>query len=158
MDQDEPQSFSSGHNHGRNPRPVTINPDSRACETSSPGTRSETPHPGTQEAPDGFPSSSPKRRIPADRDRARGRDEASARHFPDRIAEVRRDHFGDEGVPAIADALQLPHRTWMNYEKGVVMPATVLLCFINLTLVESHWLLTGRGPKYQGPAHSPGRG
>ena len=71
--------------------------------------------------------------------------------FIDRIVEVRRDLFGDEGIPAIADALQLPHRTWMNYEEGVVMPATVLLCFLDLTKVEPHWLLTGRGPKYQGP-------
>ena len=85
------------------------------------------------------------------RDLARRRDEASARHFPDRIAEVRRELFGDEGIPAIADALHLPHRTWMNYEQGVVMPATVLLRFLDLTMVEPHWLLTGRGPKYQGP-------
>ena len=44
-----------------------------------------------------------------------------------RIVEVRRELFGDEGIPAIAEALELPQGTWRNYEAGVVMPATVLL-------------------------------
>ena len=151
MDQDEHRSLSGGHKPERNPRPVTINPDAPACETSSPGTRSVAPHLGIREAGDGLSSSSPKPGIPASPDRARRRNEASASRIIGRIVEVRRDLFGDEGIPAIADALQLPHRTWMNYERGVVMPAHVLLCFLDLTSVDPHWLLTGRGPKYQGP-------
>ncbi len=130
-------------------RQVTTNHDAFACETSTPAPRSVAIHHGIREAGDDSSSSSPRPGLSADRDRARRRDEASARHFLDRIAEVRRELFGDEGIPAIADALHLPHRTWMNYEGGVVMPATVLLCFLDLTRVEPHWLLTGRGPKYQ---------
>ena len=156
MDQDEPRSLSGGHKPERNPRPVTINPDALACETSSPGTRSVTPHSGS-----GRPGTARPHplRSPASRpmpDRAGGEMRRPRVAFIDRIVEVRRDLFGDEGIPAIADALHLPHRTWMNYEKGVVMPAPVLLCFLDLTSVEPHWLLTGRGPKYQGA--EPGRG
>ena len=37
----------------------------------------------------------------------------------------------------------------MNYEMGVVMPATVLLQFLDVTAVEPRWLLTGEGPRYR---------
>ena len=68
-----------------------------------------------------------------------------------RITEVRRERFGDAGVPAVASSLGLPCRTWANYEFGVTMPAQVLLKFITLTAVEPHWLLTGEGAKYRRP-------
>jgi len=151
MDQDEPKSFSNGQNPEGNPQPVATNPDTRACETSSLDPGSGAARLGIREARDGSSPSTPGPGLPANLDRARRADRASERHFPDRIAEVRRELFGDEGIPAIADALHLPHRTWTNYEQGVVMPATVLLLFLDLTMVESHWLLTGRGPRYQGP-------
>lgn len=151
MDQDEHRPFSSGRKPQQKPRIVTIHPDAPANETASPGTRSEAPRFGIREAGDGSSSSSPNRGIPASPGRARRRDEASASRVSARLAEVRRDLFGDEGIPAIAEALRLPHQTWMNFEKGVVMPATTLLCFLDLTSVDPHWLLTGRGPKYQAP-------
>jgi hypothetical protein len=66
----------------------------------------------------------------------------------DRIIEVRRDLFGDAGIPAIAESMHLPERSWRNYEAGVVMSAPILLHFLDLTSVEPHWLLTGEGPKY----------
>ena len=69
----------------------------------------------------------------------------------DRITAVRRDLFGDDGLSALVESLNLPLRTWMNYESGVVMPASVLLRFIELTAVEPHWLLTGEGPRYLSP-------
>jgi hypothetical protein len=66
-----------------------------------------------------------------------------------RITEVRRDLFGDAGIPAIAESMHLPERSWSNYEAGVVMPGPILLHFLDLTSVEPHWLLTGEGPKYR---------
>jgi len=68
-----------------------------------------------------------------------------------RIAEVRRELYGTDGISALVNALDLPRRTWLNYEAGVVMPATVLLRFLDLTAVHPHWLLTGEGPRYRGP-------
>ena len=152
MDQDEPRSLSGGHKPEQNPRPMAINPDAAACETSSPGTRSAAPHlrnPGGRGRPVLILSEA---RHPGQiADRAGGERRQSASRIIGRIVEVRRDLFGDEGIPAIAEALQLPQRTWMNYEAGVVMPAPVLLYFLDLTMVEPHWLLTGRGPKYLRP-------
>ena len=72
-------------------------------------------------------------------------------HLADRIAEVRRDPCGEAGLPAPVDALDLPRRTRMNDEAGVVMPATVLLRFLVLTTVHPHWLPTGEGPQVSGP-------
>ena len=57
------------------------------------------------------------------------------------------------------DALGLPARTWLNYEGGVTMPATVLLSFLDLTGADPHWLLTGQGLRYLEPYGGPrGRG
>ena len=151
MDEDEHRSRSGGHQPEQKSQPITINPSAPACETSSPCNGSVSSQSRIREARDGLSLFSPKPGISANPDRARSRKEASARRVIARIVEVRRDLFGDEGIPAIADALHLPHRTWMNYEKGVVMPAAVLLCFLDLTSVDPHWLLTGSGPKYQGP-------
>lgn len=149
MDQVEIRSPSGGHKPEQNPRPVTINPASPACETSSPDPCSVAPHSGIGGAGEGLPSYAPKPGILDSPRRTRRKDEESASRILGRIVEVRRDLFGDDGIPAIAEALHLPHRTWMNYESGVVMPAPVLLYFLDLTSVEPHWLLTGRGPKYQ---------
>jgi len=66
-----------------------------------------------------------------------------------RVAEVRRDLYGEEGLPTLADSLGLPVGTWMNYEQGVTMPAITLLRLIDLTAVEPRWLLTGEGAKYR---------
>ncbi len=69
----------------------------------------------------------------------------------DRIKAVRRELFGDAGISALVDSLDFPLRTWMNYEMGVTMPASVLLQFLVLTAVNPHWLLTGEGPRYRCP-------
>lgn len=65
-----------------------------------------------------------------------------------RIREIREDTFGQHGGPLLADALQLPFRTWLNYEGGCTIPAQTILRFIELTDAHPHWLLTGEGPKY----------
>jgi hypothetical protein len=65
-----------------------------------------------------------------------------------RFVEVRHDLYGDHGGPLLAKAMNLPPRTWANYEAGVVMPAHILLRFLELTGVDPHWLLTGEGERY----------
>jgi hypothetical protein len=65
-----------------------------------------------------------------------------------RVHEVRQERFGDHGVPVLADLLGLPARTWVNYEAGVVVPATTILGFIVITGASPLWLLTGNGAKY----------
>jgi hypothetical protein len=65
-----------------------------------------------------------------------------------RVREVREDLYGEYGAQFLADALELPLRTWANYERGVMIPAQIILRLIDATGVSPSWLLTGRGPKY----------
>ncbi len=65
-----------------------------------------------------------------------------------RVREIRRELFGENGAPLLADVLHLPVRTWVNYEAGVAIPAPVILRFIDVTGVNPRWLLSGQGPKY----------
>jgi hypothetical protein len=73
-----------------------------------------------------------------------------------RVREVREDLYGKHGAQFLADALELPVRTWLNYEHGVTIPAEIILKLIDATGVSPHWLLTGQGPKYpdRGPSTS----
>lgn len=144
MAQDAYRSPSGGHN----PEHETTNPKSRKCEILSTGTRPAAPHLSICEDGDGLSSSTPTPGILASGHHAWSENEAHPSRIIGRIVEVRRDIFGDEGGNALAESLQLPERTWANFERGVVMPASVLLRFLKLTSVEPHWLLTGRGPKY----------
>lgn len=66
-----------------------------------------------------------------------------------RLREVRQELFGEHGGPELARRLNLPARTWYNYETGVTVPAEVLLSFIDQTGTNPVWLLTGQGPKYR---------
>lgn len=66
----------------------------------------------------------------------------------ERICEVRRERFGPQGNLQVASLLGIPVRTWTNYERGVTMPATVMLEFLEATGVTPRWLLTGTGEKY----------
>lgn len=65
-----------------------------------------------------------------------------------RLREIRCDLFGEHGGPEMARRLNLPARTWYNYETGVTVPAEVLLGFIDQTGANPVWLLNGDGPKY----------
>ncbi len=65
-----------------------------------------------------------------------------------RVRHVREDFYGEHGAQFLADALGLPLGTWANYERGVTIPAQVILKFIDATGAHPHWLLTGRGPMY----------
>ncbi len=66
-----------------------------------------------------------------------------------RVREIRRDIYGDAGAPMLAEVLDLPARTWVNYESGVIIPATVILHFVEVTGAKSGWLLTGEGERYR---------
>ncbi|WP_435020970.1 helix-turn-helix domain-containing protein [Tundrisphaera sp. TA3] len=64
-----------------------------------------------------------------------------------RLREVRQELFGDHGGPELARRLNLPARTWYNYETGVTVPAEVLLSFIDQTGANPVWLLSGEGER-----------
>ena len=62
-----------------------------------------------------------------------------------RICEIRRDLYGDYGIESLAEALGVPPQTWRNYERGITMPAHIILKFLEITGSDPHWLLTGEG-------------
>jgi hypothetical protein len=66
-----------------------------------------------------------------------------------RIQQIRRETYGEDGIPRLAELMQLPIQTWEHYEAGVTIPATVLLGFIELSGADPHWLLTGMGARYE---------
>ena len=66
-----------------------------------------------------------------------------------RLRDVRQELFGEHGGPELARRLNLPARTWYNYETGVTVPAEVLLGFIDQTGATPIWLLTGEGARYR---------
>jgi hypothetical protein len=76
----------------------------------------------------------------------------------DRVRKIRNEAFGRDGVAPLAQVIGIPPRTWENYERGVTIPARVMLQFIEITCVEPHWLLTGEGERYRDyPANSARR-
>ena len=62
---------------------------------------------------------------------------------------IRLELYGEHGGPVLAGKLQIPSRTWANYERGVTIPGETLLEFLVLTGVEPTWLLRGAGEKYR---------
>ncbi|WP_435010472.1 helix-turn-helix domain-containing protein [Tundrisphaera lichenicola] len=71
-----------------------------------------------------------------------------------RLREVRQELFGEHGGPELARRLNLPARTWYNYETGVTVPAEVLLSFIDQTGANPVWLLSGEGERYRRDSES----
>jgi hypothetical protein len=65
-----------------------------------------------------------------------------------RIREIRQELYGEHGGPLLAEELNIPFRTWHNYEAGCTIPAHSILRFIEVTDAHPHWLLTGEGEKY----------
>lgn len=68
-----------------------------------------------------------------------------------RLKIIRADLYGERGGPELARRLNLPVRTWYNYESGVTIPGEILLKFVELTSVEPMWLLHGQGPRFRTP-------
>lgn len=67
----------------------------------------------------------------------------------ERLRSIRVELYGERGGPELARQLEIPNRTWYNYEIGVTVPAEILLRFLEVTAVEPHWLLHGDGPKFR---------
>jgi hypothetical protein len=65
-----------------------------------------------------------------------------------RLRSIRRDIYGEDGIPLLAGQLEIPPRTWENYEAGVTIPDLIILGFLSLTGSNAHWLLTGEGEAY----------
>ena len=65
-----------------------------------------------------------------------------------RVREIREERYGKHGGPLLARALEIPFRTWHNYERGCTIPAHSILRFIEITDAHPHWLLTGEGSRY----------
>jgi hypothetical protein len=83
---------------------------------------------------------------PSRSDRARGKAAIAGR-----LRLIRLEIFGKHGGPGLADQLQLPFRTWLNYETGVTIPGEVLLEFLEITGTEPLWLLRGEGRRFRAP-------
>ncbi len=66
-----------------------------------------------------------------------------------RIKLVRIDLFGQHGGPLLANQMDVPFRTWLEYEGGLTIPAQTILRFIEVTNADPHWLLTGQGSHYR---------
>jgi len=60
-----------------------------------------------------------------------------------RVREIRLERYGEQGVGTLAQALDIPVQTWLNYERGVTLPAEVLLGFLEVTGADPQSLLTG---------------
>jgi hypothetical protein len=66
-----------------------------------------------------------------------------------RVREIRLEKFGAESLANVSQAMNITPRTWDHFENGVMIPACIILQFIELTGVEPHWLLTGEGDRYR---------
>jgi hypothetical protein len=66
-----------------------------------------------------------------------------------RLTEVRTDRSGEQGAAKLARALGVPARTRYHDERGVTVPAEVLLRLIERAGAEPAWLFHGRGAKYR---------
>jgi phage repressor protein C with HTH and peptisase S24 domain len=73
----------------------------------------------------------------------------------DRLRTIRVSVYGDCEPEKLAQQMGVPVRTWYSYEAGVRIPAEVLLRFVDLTGVETSWLLHGRGPQFQAQRRHP---
>jgi len=65
-----------------------------------------------------------------------------------RVREVRTELYGEDRIENLARALRVPTQTWLNYERGITMPAVVLLKFLEITGANPHWLQTGKGDRF----------
>lgn len=67
----------------------------------------------------------------------------------ERLREIREDLYGAHGAQFMADRLNIPLKTWLHFESGVVVSGQTILKLIVETNVNPRWLLSGQGPKYK---------
>ncbi len=84
----------------------------------------------------------PRKKTAPDKEHAR-------KLLAERLKEIRVEQYGENGTAEVAYLLKIPVRTWSNYERGVTIPAQVILLFIAMTSVSPKWLLFGHGEKYR---------
>jgi hypothetical protein len=75
--------------------------------------------------------------------------------LPERLREIRLDRFGEHGIARLSAAMEIPARTWENFEAGVQVSGWALLKFIEICGVDPHWLLTGEGERYRDRSEVP---
>jgi hypothetical protein len=68
-----------------------------------------------------------------------------------RLRQIRQEVFGEHGGPELARRLELPARTWYNYETGVTVPYEVLVQFIEQTRANPTYLILGEGEHFRDP-------
>ena len=66
-----------------------------------------------------------------------------------RLREIRLELYGEHGGPILAKELGVTYRAWHSYEVGGAIPAHLILRFLEVTLANPHWLITGEGAKYR---------
>ena len=66
-----------------------------------------------------------------------------------RVREIRQKLYGEDRVKILANALQIPALTWLNYERGVATPAHILLKFLEITGVVPAILLRADGDEFR---------
>jgi hypothetical protein len=72
-----------------------------------------------------------------------------------RLGAIRRDLFGEHGAPELAERLGISTRSWLGFEAGRSVPAHVLVRLVEVTTVDSIWLLSGRGRMYRAARGTP---
>lgn len=73
------------------------------------------------------------------------------------LKQIRMELFGQRGGPELARRLNLPTRTWYNYEKGVTIPGETLLDFLSLTRVSLERFCDGITEKSEPLSHESHR-
>jgi hypothetical protein len=73
-----------------------------------------------------------------------------------RVRQIREELYGENGIEVMAKIFDVPVRTWLNFEQGVMMRADILLEFLVVTGVAPNWLLTGEGERLTGEGHPRG--
>jgi len=76
----------------------------------------------------------------------------------ERLRGIREDIYGKHGGHFLADDLEIPLQSWLNYEEGVVVPAHVVLELIFRAAVNTPWLLTADGAKFERLTMNAARG
>ena len=57
-----------------------------------------------------------------------------------RLREIREDLYGEFGSLFLADALEIPVQSLLNYEAGVMAPAHIVLQLLVMARVNPEWL------------------
>lgn len=79
------------------------------------------------------------------------------RGFADRLQRMRREFYGED-LARVAQEVGVPVRTWENYEAGVVMPAIVMLRFLDATQASPRALMDDPPPSKANAAPRKARG